>query len=236
VVLAEFVLFRTAHLAALAVTATVAALLVNWARARRGSPATWLPALALAAILLGSQAAEPFVRLARGTLDWQRGLPLELCDLASFACIAALLTRRPLAFELAYFWGLSGTLQALLTPALEAGYPEVEYFRFFALHGAIVVAVLYLGPGLGMRPRRGAVWRVYALTAAYTVLVGLIDWALGANYFYLCSKPAGSLLEWFGPWPLYLLGGAAVAAAIFFLLDLPYRVSALRRSSTTARR
>jgi hypothetical integral membrane protein (TIGR02206 family) len=235
-VLAEFALYGIDHFAALAVTAAIAALLVAWARGHRDSPATRYPAWFLAAVLLVSQAAEPFVRHSMGTLDWQRGLPLELCDLASFACVAALVTRRQFLFEMAYFWGLSGTLQALLTPALKAAFPQPEYFRFFAMHGAIVIAVLYLAPGLGMRPRRGAVWRVFGVTAAYAALVGLIDWVLGANYFFLCHKPEGSLLEWFGPWPLYILGGAVVAVAIFLLLDLPYRFSSLRRDSTTARR
>ena len=42
----------------------------------------------------------------------------------------------------------------------------------------------------------------------------------GANYFFLCEKPPGSLLDLFGPWPYYLLGGAAVGALFFWLLDL----------------
>jgi uncharacterized membrane protein YwaF len=61
------------------------------------------------------------------------------------------------------------------------------------------------------------------VTIAYAVAVGLVDWALGANYMWLREKPGGSVLELFGPWPWYILGGAAIGATIFFLLELPYR-------------
>ena len=57
----------------------------------------------------------------------------------------------------------------------------------------------------------------------YAVVVGLIDWAVDGNYFYLRSKPPGSLLDVLGPWPWYILGGAGIAALMYWLLDLPYR-------------
>lgn len=229
----EFSPFGPGHLVALLLTGLATALLVAWARGRRGEPVTKIPARVLALAMLAAQFADPYCRHLLGTLDWQHALPVEICDLASFACVFALLTRRPLAFELAYFWGLAGTLQALLTPAVARGFPHLEFLRFFLLHGAIVVGVFYLGPGLGMTPRRGAVWRVYGLTVVHAVFVGLLDWALGANYMFLRVKPAGSVLDVLGPWPIYLLTGAALAAVLFSLLDLPYRRGRRGRARTT---
>jgi hypothetical integral membrane protein (TIGR02206 family) len=136
---------------------------------------------------------------------------------------AALWTRRIGAFELAYFWGFSGTLQAILTPAMKDGFPAPDFFRYFAMHSGIIVSLFYLTAGLGLRPRRGAVWRVYGWTLVYAVVVGLIDWAIDGNYFYLCRKPSGSLLDILGPWPWYILSGAGLAAVMYWLLDLPYR-------------
>jgi hypothetical integral membrane protein (TIGR02206 family) len=223
---AAFRLFGPDHWGALAMTAVIAALLIVFARRLRGAGRF------LALIILGTELVDPIVSAATGRLSWQQGLPLELCDLAAFATAYALWTRGQAAFELAWFWGLAGTLQALLTPTVAYGFPHPEYFRFFVLHAGIVIGVLYLGPGLGLAPRRGAVWRVYGWTAIYAACVALVDWALSANYFYLCRKPEGSILEHLGPWPWYIVAGAVIGAALFLLLDLPFRA----RSSGAGRR
>jgi hypothetical integral membrane protein (TIGR02206 family) len=178
--------------------------------------------------MVGAFLADPILRAAVGELTWADGLPLELCDAAGVATIVALLKRRQAAFELAYFWGLSGTFQALLTPPLEQGFPHPDFFRYFLLHSGVVVGVLLLGPGLGMRPRRGAVWRAVAYTLLYTSAIGLVDAALGANYMWLREKPPSTILDLFGPWPFYILGGVFLGVALFLLLDLPYRITARR--------
>jgi hypothetical integral membrane protein (TIGR02206 family) len=67
-----------------------------------------------------------------------------------------------------------------------------------------------------MMPRPGAVWRVYVVTAAFAVFVGMADVITGANYMYLRHKPErSSLLDVMGPWPVYILAGAAFALVVF---------------------
>jgi hypothetical integral membrane protein (TIGR02206 family) len=213
------------HQAALIVTVVASALLVLWARGRATDQGKVLACRILAAILIGSEVYEQAAEIVAGTWTASQSLPVDLCDLAAFVTAFTLWTRRIGAFELAYFWGFSGTLQAILTPAMPEGFPAPDFFRFFAMHSGIIVSLFYLTLGLGLRPRKGAVWRVYGWTLVYAVAVGLVDWAVDGNYFYLCRKPEGSLLDLLGPWPWYLLGGAAVAALMYWLLDLPYRRS-----------
>jgi hypothetical integral membrane protein (TIGR02206 family) len=178
----------------------------------------------LAFLILGAFVVDPLVGLARGDLDLATGLPLQLCDMAGFAVIWALHSRRQVPFEMAYYWGLSGTFQALLTPSLEEPCLSPDTIRYFVLHSGIVAAVLYLGPGLGMRPRRGGPWRALGWTAALTAIIGPIDWLTGGNYMWLREKPPGSVLDLLGPWPWYILGAGAVGLALFWLVDLPYRL------------
>ena len=152
-------------------------------------------------------------------------LPLALCNLAlPVAAVACWWPSWYLAVELTYFWGLAGALQAVVTPDLTAGFPQLEFFEFVVGHLGVVIAALYLVVGLRLQPRPGSVKRVFAVTAAYTAFVGWFDWLTGSNYMFLAAIPAtGSLLSVLGPWPWYILSAAGVALVLFWLLDAPFR-------------
>jgi uncharacterized membrane protein YwaF len=66
--------------------------------------------------------------------------------------------------------------------------------------------------------------RVFAITAAYTACLGVIDWLTGGNYMYLARAPAhSSLLSLLGPWPWHIASTAAVAIVLLLILDAPFR-------------
>jgi len=51
----------------------------------------------------------------------------------------------------------------------------------------------------------------------------LINFAIGSNYFYTRQKPpGGSLLDFFGPWPFYILVVEVLAMILFVLAYLPF--------------
>ncbi|MGP8245070.1 MAG: TIGR02206 family membrane protein [Bryobacteraceae bacterium] len=154
-------------------------------------------------------------------------LPLQLCDLTVWLAVTSCLTLAPTVVEFAYFAGIAGAGMALLTPDLWSPWPSYPAIYFFLAHGGIVIAVALVVFGGCARFRPGAVWRSFGLLLCYAALVGAVDAALGADYMFLCRKPdQPSLLDWMGPWPWYLAGGAAVTLAFFWLLWLPVRWSA----------
>jgi hypothetical integral membrane protein (TIGR02206 family) len=78
--------------------------------------------------------------------------------------------------------------------------------------------------GMSLRPREGAPRRVFLLTAAYAAAVGVVNAVLGTNFLFLCHKPANpTLLDAFGPWPVYIVVAAAAGFVLFHLLGLPFR-------------
>jgi hypothetical integral membrane protein (TIGR02206 family) len=153
-------------------------------------------------------------------------LPLQLCDLTVWVTVLACIACIPLAVEFSYFTGLAGSGMALLTPDLWSPWPSYPAIYFFVAHGGIVVACTALVFGKIVAVRPGAVMRIFGLLASYAAAVGIFNKVVGSNYMYLCRKPANpSLLDLFGSWPLYLLGGAAVALLLFWALWIPVRLT-----------
>lgn len=154
-----------------------------------------------------------------GTWSAETDLPLALCNMAVLVAAAACLWQAPVLVELTC-WGLTATLQAVVTPDLDVGFPHLVFFRYVIGHVAIVTGWLFLVIGLRLTPRPGAVRRTYAVTAAYTAFVGIIDRVSGANYMFLRHPPSNwTVLRLPGPWPWYIAGAAAVALV---LLALPF--------------
>jgi hypothetical integral membrane protein (TIGR02206 family) len=207
-----------AHLAALAATVLAATILTVGARRRGGN---WPAARgALAALLLAAFAGEQLTYALRGDWSAKFNLPFQLTDAVTLVSIAALWRPRPLLCELAYFWALSASLQAVLTPDLGHDFPDLLYFTYFAAHAGAVAAACLLVFGERRAPRPGAVRRVYAYTAAFAAVAGAATLATGGNYMFLRRKPArGSLLDVMGPWPAYIGATAVLALLLFVALD-----------------
>jgi hypothetical integral membrane protein (TIGR02206 family) len=211
--------FSIAHLAALATLVLGAGVAIVAPRRR---PGRWVRSASrmLAAVILAAWAGEYVGQAVVGTWSIKYSLPLQLTDAESLAAIVALLTQRQMVVELVFFWAFSASLQAVLTPDLGSSFPSVFYFTYFLYHVGSIVAACLLVFGLRLYPRRGAIWRVYALTLAFTAVSGLGDVITGANCMYLRSKPIhNSLLNVMGPWPLYIVSSAALAWLMFVALS-----------------
>lgn len=158
-----------------------------------------------------------------GTWELKYSLPLQLCDAAVIVAVVTLLRPGPFRFELTYLWCLAGTLQGLLTPNIDEGFRHYEYWQFFITHSGLVLVALFLAAGCGLRPRKGALVRVWLATNAWALLAGAANLAFGSNYMFLAEPPAGSLLEHMGPHPWYILSGQGVCLLSFWILLLPFR-------------
>jgi hypothetical integral membrane protein (TIGR02206 family) len=218
-------LLSAEHLAAVAATA---ALCVALPAAARAGPGTWTRYFSrgLAAALLAMFLAYPVVVASQGSYEFDSDLPLHLTDAVTLVAAVALWNRRALPFELTYFWGLTASLLAVLTPALGSDdrFPSFLFWHYYVTHSGVVLAAVFLAFGLGLTPRHGAVRRMFLATAAWAAVAAAGNLATGGNYMFLRERPAtASPLDYMGPWPWYILGAAVLALGLFALLDLPFR-------------
>ena len=207
------------HVVALIATAVVAAVLVLAAR-RWGDRWAVRAGRALAIVILAGFVCEQLTYALRGQWTADVNLPLQLSDAVTLVAVAALWRpAAPLLVELVYFWALSASLQAVLTPDLGQSFPDLLFFTYFATHSGAIAAACLLVFGMRRAPGPKAVWRVYAITLAFACLAAVGTWLTGGNYMFLRHKPArGSLLDFMGPWPLYILVAALLALVMFLAL------------------
>lgn len=191
----------------------------------RRRPGPWsIVAARLIGLVLAADVLSWTIRLVvRGEWSAATSLPLALCNMAVPVAAAACWWRVPLLVELTWFWGLAGTLQAVVTPDLGEEFPHLVFFQYVVGHLGIVVAALFLVAGLQITPRRGAVRRTFLVSAGYTAFVGVVDALSGANYMFLRRPPSNwTLLRLLGPWPWYIASSAGLALVLFVLLDAPF--------------
>ena len=221
------------HLAAMGATVAVAALLVVGARYCGDDWAVPI-GRGLALIILAGFMCEQLTYLLRGEWTARVNLPLQLTDAVTLATVAALW--RPssaLLVELVYFWALSASLQAVLTPDIGRSFPDPLFFAYFATHSGAVAAACLLVFGMGHAPRPDAAWRIYAVTVAFTALAAVATLVTAGNYMFLRRKPArGSLLDFMGPWPVYIVVAAGLALLIFLALAAVARSTSGRSTDT----
>jgi hypothetical integral membrane protein (TIGR02206 family) len=184
----------------------------------------WPLARPLAVVIGVAYLVEHAAFIVRGTWSVENNLPLHLTDVVTIVSVVALWTQRPRAVELTYFWALTASLQAVLTPNLTEDTATIFVFTFFITHSGAVVAAILLVGGLRRIPPAGAPWRAFAATLAVAAAAAVGNLLTGGNYMFLREKPStASLLDVMGPWPVYIVTAAVLAIALFALLDLPLK-------------
>jgi hypothetical integral membrane protein (TIGR02206 family) len=167
-----------------------------------------------------------FIR-SRGAVDWRQMLPMQMCDWGMVVVIVAMWSGSQYWFEVAYFWGIGGTLQAVLTPNLRYGFPDWRFISFFTSHSGIIVGVVFLMLTHHRRPYPFSIVRVWLWSEFYFLVTLVVDELTGFNYGFLLHKPeAFSILSFLSDsWPVYLLQLHGVALLFFLMLYAPFAIS-----------
>jgi len=220
----DFQAYSLEHLVAILLTVTLPFVL---AASVRRSGSRWMEravVVSLLAALVGNYLGYLVFVRRLGQLSWPQMLPMQMCDWAMVVIIVALWTGHRRWFEVAYFWGIGGTLQAMLTPNLRYAFPDLRFISFFVAHSGIIVGVVFLMLTRRLRPYPMSIVRVFAWSELYFVSAMIVDATTGQNYGFLLHKPeAFSLLSYLSDdRPLYLLQMHGLALVFFCLLYLPF--------------
>ena len=227
----DFQAYSAEHLVAIFLTVTLPFLLAAAVRHTDSKIVERAIVVSLLAALIGNYIGYLIFVRRLGELSWPQMLPMQMCDWAMAVILVALWTGNRRWFEVAYFWGIGGALQALLTPNLRYSFPDMRFISFFVAHSGIIIGVIFLMLTRRLRPYPMSIVRAFAWSEVYFVVALTVDLLSGVNYGFLLHKPeAFSLLSYLSDSrPAYLLQMHLLALIFFALLYLPCAINDLLR-------
>lgn len=156
----------------------------------------------------------------------QTMLPLHICSVLVWLAGFMLINKNYRIYEFAYFIGIGGAMQAILTPdAGIYGFPHYRIFQTMISHGLLITSAVYMTTIEGFRPTWKSLWRVVIGMNIYAAIIFPINLLLGTNYLFINGKPAtASLLDALPAWPYYIVYMELIGFVIFFLLYLPFMI------------
>ncbi|MBS4200915.1 TIGR02206 family membrane protein [Bacillus sp. FJAT-49732] len=162
------------------------------------------------------------IRIGRWSLI--DSLPLELCSISLMVAIILLWTGNKHLYDFVIYAGIGGALQAMVTPVLDLSFPHFRYFHFFYTHIGIIITALYFTWIKGYIPTFKGIIKTLVILNVLLPFVFATNYFFQGNYMFLKAKPVnGSLLDFLGPYPWYILSLEAVAFVIFVVLWLLFR-------------
>ena len=178
----------------------------------------------LIAVTLLQELLHYLFKINLNKFDIAQDLSLHMCGISVFISCYALYTKNQAAFELSFFWGLAGALQAVLTPdptRFHFGY--ISTFWSFLSHGIIIMNVFWLIFVDNMRCRKNSLLNTILVTNGAIFIIGIINSAIGngANYWFICEKPSGDSPFLIGEWPYYLFTFQLAGILFMSLIYLP---------------
>lgn len=120
----------------------------------------------------------------------QELLPLYLCRIVIICTAITLFTGSSKLHFIMYYWGLFGSVLALLFPDT-SGYdcPHIMFISFFVGHGALAISVFYIIIIKGFIADKESLMHITICTIAYIAIACIVNKLVGGNYNYLEMNP-----------------------------------------------
>jgi len=226
-----FELFGTAHLIALACVVILNILIYIFRKKFTDKGRQNFRYIA-AAILLVNETGWHLWNYFTGQWTLQTMLPFHLCSILVFLSAYMLITKNYAIYEFAYFLGIAGAMQALLTPdAGIYGFPHFRFFQVFISHGLIVTAPIYMTLVENFRPYWKSLGHIALWGNVYMIIIFILNQLIGSNYLFIAHKPeTASLMDVLPAWPWYILILEVIAAVMCLLLYAPFMIKDSKNS------
>ncbi len=157
-------------------------------------------------------------------------LPITVCGWVAVFSSFMLIGKSQTLFDISYFWALTGSIFALITPTVISytGPTRFRYYQFWAEHLLGYVAIFYMIFVHKMRPTIRSAVKAYV---SLVVLAVIAYWANqligpGANYLFMARpEDTPSILDILPPNFVLRIGIMVLAITVLFVLAyLPWYI------------
>ena len=225
----EFILFGSQHISALSTVIAVSVATPIVLRTANNNEVKKFVSMALAILLILHELIKPFYRYYLFGHELLLVFPIHICHLAAISMGLFLILKKEFLFEIAYFWGLSGNLLAMVTPDMKYGFPNLEFTMFYFGHGLLLLSILFACVCLRTNLRWSSILRVFIATililpAMYGLNIALESYQPNVNYWYLMITPGPDTILSLFPEPPWHIPYVAVTALLIFIVSfIPYK-------------
>ncbi len=225
----EFILFGSQHISALSTVIAVSVATPIVLRTANNNEVKKFVSMALAILLILHELIKPFYRYYLFGHELLLVFPIHICHLAAISMGLFLILKKEFLFEIAYFWGLSGNLLAMVTPDMKYGFPNLELIMFYFGHGLLLLSILFACVCLRTNLRWSSIVRVLITTililpAMYGLNIALESYQPDVNYWYLMITPGPDTILSLFPEPPWHIPYVAVTALLIFIVSfIPYK-------------
>lgn len=218
---ADFVPFSGQHILISAIVVVFGIILIYWAK-KQSEQIQFLTGNIIASSISLTVIFGSILNSYKQDFNYQEDLPLHLCSFLALVIPVLSYTRKYIYYEIFFFLILAGTLQSLITPS-DYNFLNFTFFRYWFVHSGLVLFMLYATFVYKMRPTIKSVFKSFIGMQFYMILMFLINYLLGSNYFYTNRKPdATTLLDVFGEWPQYIFVVELIVIPFFLLIYFPF--------------
>ena len=166
-------------------------------------------------------------------------LPIGVCGWSAIFCSYMVIGKKQSLFDIVYFWMLSGSVFALLTPTplTYTGPTRFRYYQFWLAHTMVYVATFYMIFVHGMRPNLKSIARSYVALVVISVIAYNVNTMIpGANYLYMARpESAPSILDILPPhFGLRLTIMVAAITLMYWLAYLPWYLKDKKAKAASA--
>jgi len=157
-------------------------------------------------------------------------LPITVCGWAAVFSSYMVIGKSQTLFDLSYFWALSGSIFAIITPTVitYTGPTRFRYYQFWAEHLFIYIAVFYMIFVHKMRPTKKSFVKAYIGIGLLAVIAYYANELIGpgANYLFMARpESTPSILDILPPiFALRILIMIAAVTVLFILAYLPWYI------------